>query len=237
MGEVWRVRGKGSFPSLKVALSDGSGEILWPLPAFFVQAYGQTQRQPLKVLDKSEGPIRQTYQEIVGSEAPPMLADISSKPSRLDVQLALDEASRPNADIDDPDEIPEVTTSRKRKASSESAVSESNKKHKSVSGTSSTSSSSSSSGVKKDVKAEDKKATAKASSAKAGSPKSSGVKKGPVVKLLDTSHITTSGKGWHQSTKDEVDMAARNSSAKAAKAKAKTGTAAAKKAVKTKTHK
>ena len=74
MGEVWRVRGKGSFPSLKVALSDGSGEILWPLPAFFVQAYGQTQRQPLKVLDKSEGPIRQTYQEIVGSEAPPMLA-------------------------------------------------------------------------------------------------------------------------------------------------------------------
>ena len=163
--------------------------------------------------------------------------DISSKPSRLDVQLALDEASRPNADIDDPDEIPEVTTSRKRKASSESAVSESNKKHKSVSGTSSTSSSSSSSGVKKDVKAEDKKATAKASSAKAGSPKSSGVKKGPVVKLLDTSHITTSGKGWHQSTKDEVDMAARNSSAKAAKAKAKTGTAAAKKAAKTKTHK
>ena len=165
--------------------------------------------------------------------------DISSKPSKVDIRLALDEASLPNADIDDPDVIPEATTSRKRKASSESVASDSKKKPKSVSGSSSSSSSSTSSDAK-DVKPEDKKATAKGSSAKAsssnpGSGKSSG-KKGPVVKLLDTSNVKIDRKGWQQVAKDEVDMEARNSSSSkaAGKAKAKTSAAAPKKVAKSK---
>ena len=157
--------------------------------------------------------------------------DISSKPSKVDIRLALDEASLPNADIDDPDVIPEATTSRKRKASSESVASDSKKKPKSVSGSSSSSSSSTSSDAK-DVKPEDKKATAKGSSAKASSSNpGSGV-----VKLLDTSNVKIDRKGWQQVAKDEVDMEARNSSSSkaAGKAKAKTSAAAPKKVAKSK---
>ena len=40
---------------------------------------------------------------------------MTNKPTRDDIQQALQEGAKPDADIDDPDEIPETTSTRKRK--------------------------------------------------------------------------------------------------------------------------
>lgn len=69
-----RVASRGSLPDLRVGVSSQSGEILWPANVFFAASYGPSQRQFLKVLDKSENPIRSLYKEITGADAPPRLA-------------------------------------------------------------------------------------------------------------------------------------------------------------------
>ena len=71
---MFRVESKGALPSFKFGVADASGELLWAANPFFVQTYGDTSRQFLKVLDKSDSSVRSVYGEIVGSDAPPKLA-------------------------------------------------------------------------------------------------------------------------------------------------------------------
>lgn len=69
---------------------------------------------------------------------------MTNKPTRDDIQQALQEGAKPDADIDDPDEIPETTSTRKRKVqASESNDSQNSKKQKGNEDSSSSSSSSS----------------------------------------------------------------------------------------------
>eukprot|EP00435_Cladocopium_sp_Y103_P063062 s13_g24.t1 len=125
--------------------------------------------------------------------------DVTNKPTREQIEAALAEGSKPDAEIDEADdEIPDKKTtesSRKRKASeSNHEGSEEVKKSKGSDSSSSTSTSSSS---EKDTKGafsvEDKKESLKASSSSApkgsgrGRGRTSGAGRGP--KLLDTSGV------------------------------------------------
>ena len=73
-----------------------------------------------------------------------VIKDMTNKPTRDDIQQALQDGAKPDADIDDPDEIPETTSTRKRKVqASESNDSQNSKKQKGNEDSSSSSSSSS----------------------------------------------------------------------------------------------
>ena len=74
MGEVYRVESKGPLPAFKFGVADASGELLWGAQPFFAQTYGETTRQFLKVLDKSDSSVRSVYKELLGVDAPPKLA-------------------------------------------------------------------------------------------------------------------------------------------------------------------
>ena len=74
MGELLWVGAIGPLPALKVAVSESSGEVLWPANVYFQVAYPPSTRQFLKVMDKSENSIHSLYSELFESEAPPALA-------------------------------------------------------------------------------------------------------------------------------------------------------------------
>lgn len=74
MGELFKVEASGPLPLLSVVVAEASGEILWPINAFFQCVFEGTQRQVLKVLDKSDQPIRTRHTQIFGVDAPPKLA-------------------------------------------------------------------------------------------------------------------------------------------------------------------
>ena len=74
MGEVYHVDSRGPLPAFKIGVADASGELLWAANPFFLQTYGETSRQFLKVLDKSDASVRSVYKERLGVDAPPKLA-------------------------------------------------------------------------------------------------------------------------------------------------------------------
>lgn len=74
MGEVKRVEASGPLPGFSIGISSCSGEVLWPVGPFFNHIFGNTSRQALKVLDKSDKSIRSLHQELLGVMAPPKLA-------------------------------------------------------------------------------------------------------------------------------------------------------------------
>ena len=77
MGEVKRVEALGPFPGFSIGISSCSGEILWPVGPFFNHIFGNTSRQALKVLDKSDKSIRSLHVELLGVNAPAKLAATS----------------------------------------------------------------------------------------------------------------------------------------------------------------
>lgn len=117
--------------------------------------------------------------------------DVSSKPTRLQISEALETSNKPDADIDEPDHIPETTVvSRKRKGESESDDQPEKKKAKDSSSSNSSSSSSSSSGSKGTKKVEQTKVVEKTAVAKPDPKSLKGKGRGrSAARLIDTSNV------------------------------------------------
>ena len=115
------------------------------------------------------------------------IEDVKDKPTRAQIETALIEGSKPDAEIDEEDEIPDKTspTTKKRKASESNEGSKSVKKSRGD-GSSNSDSSTVSSSLEKDTQGdfsvEDKKTSLKTTPAKAASsssaPKGSGRSRG-----------------------------------------------------------
>lgn len=71
MAQLLTIGPKGSLPSATVTVAQASGEILWPVVPIYSCAYPEASRHFLKVLGKSNAPIRAAYLEVFGTQAPP----------------------------------------------------------------------------------------------------------------------------------------------------------------------
>ena len=162
--------------------------------------------------------------------------DIADKPSRDAIKAALEEADKPDAEIDDPDIIPDSVGKKRNAEGSDRDSEASQKKRKTLSvsesSSSSSSTSSSSNGNAKGVSVEDKKAVAEDKKISVSSDKTKKVQKpvepkgrgrgsgrgGP--KLLDTSNVKPHiDPIHHRQSIDEGDMKDRQTTKAAARKK------------------
>jgi len=61
---------RGPLPQEKICIARQSAEMLWPMKAMFDNAFGDTSRQYLSVLDQSVVPITRIYEDMFGVVAP-----------------------------------------------------------------------------------------------------------------------------------------------------------------------
>ena len=119
--------------------------------------------------------------------------DVTNEPTRDDIEQALQEGAKPDAEIDDPDEIPESSGRKRKVEAGESNDSQTSKKQKRNDDSSSSSSSSSSGnakGAKEEKKPDKSFVEAVPKSKTSASAKATGRGRGRGgAKLLDTSGV------------------------------------------------